>query len=411
MRVARVFPRRTKATPDDDLAFTDVPGLFPPEVDRVEVSVAFSWDLKRAEYLAREWRHIAPTEIGGPAVGTPGGEFDPGRFLRAGYVITSRGCPNRCWFCEVWKREGDVRELEVKEGHNILDDNLLACSREHIEKVFEMLKGQRDPVDFSGGLEAARLEDWHIARFVDLKPKQLFFAYDGPEDREPIIEAGRKLVAAGMRPHCQLRAFVLCGYAKDTHEAAERRMWEVIDAGFMPFAMVYRGKDGKRAPGWSPFQKKWARPAFPRRSTRPRRMAAGTSRSRAPGRRARSAGRATTSSGMSRQRETASGNVGGSIGHTAKGRISAPPPRRVAGGRSDEVNEPIKAPKPHPPTTLGFGVRVGTTLLSVSFARETERDEWLRNFGARHPDAGDIAEPVMLKLTEIKGGDDGEEEG
>ncbi len=32
-RIARVFVRRTRATPDDELAFVGRPGLFPPEVD------------------------------------------------------------------------------------------------------------------------------------------------------------------------------------------------------------------------------------------------------------------------------------------------------------------------------------------------------------------------------------------
>jgi len=33
--IARVFPRRTRATPTDELAFIGEPGLFPPEVDAV----------------------------------------------------------------------------------------------------------------------------------------------------------------------------------------------------------------------------------------------------------------------------------------------------------------------------------------------------------------------------------------
>ncbi|MCL5103035.1 MAG: hypothetical protein M1133_02815 [Armatimonadetes bacterium] len=110
-RIARVFPRRTKATPVDDLAFYDEPGLFPPCVDEVHVSVTFTYDLPRAEHLAKAWERVAPVTIGGPATGMPGGEFTPGAYLKAGYVITSRGCPNRCWFCSVWRREGNTREL------------------------------------------------------------------------------------------------------------------------------------------------------------------------------------------------------------------------------------------------------------------------------------------------------------
>ena len=49
MKIARVFPRRTKATPDDPLAFTGPPpkgGL--PDMEEVHVSVAFTYDMEKA---------------------------------------------------------------------------------------------------------------------------------------------------------------------------------------------------------------------------------------------------------------------------------------------------------------------------------------------------------------------------
>jgi radical SAM superfamily enzyme YgiQ (UPF0313 family) len=112
------------------------------------------------EKLEKAWRNVAPVTVGGPAFDEPGGEFVPGMYLKPGYVITSRGCPNNCWFCQVPKREGGViRELEIKDGNNILDDNLLACSEDHIRKVFDMLKKQKyGRPFFTGGLEAARLK-------------------------------------------------------------------------------------------------------------------------------------------------------------------------------------------------------------------------------------------------------------
>ena len=72
------------------------------------------------------WRPVAPVKIGGVAYGDRGAEFAPGRYIRPGYVFTSRGCPRRCWFCSVWKRVPVPRILPVIDGWNILDDNLLA---------------------------------------------------------------------------------------------------------------------------------------------------------------------------------------------------------------------------------------------------------------------------------------------
>jgi len=230
----------------------------------VDVSVAFTWDLARAEWLARQWERVAPVAIGGPAVGTRGADFVPGMYLAPGYVITSRGCPNRCWFCEVWRRDGDVRELPIRDGRNVLDDNLLACSDEHVRAVFAMLKRQRGQVHFTGGLEAARLQDWHVTALRDLKPQQVFFAYDTPDDLEPLRDAGRRLLASGWtRRGKQLRCYVLIGYPKDTLAAAGERMQETLDAGFMPMAMLWRGRGDERwNPAWRAFQRQWARPAM-----------------------------------------------------------------------------------------------------------------------------------------------------
>lgn len=254
MSIIRVFPRKTKATPLDDLVRFDEPGLFEPEnIQEIHVSVVFTYDLKKAEQLFNAWNKVYPgkVKIGGPAMGDRGENFIPGKYLKKGYVITSRGCPNKCWFCSVWKREGrEIRELPIMEGWNVLDDNLLACSHMHIRSVFQMLFDQKsngNRVEFTGGLEAARLENWHIDLLSQLKPKQMFFAYDTEDDYEPLYMAGKKLREAGFsfRSH-SLRCYVLIGYSGDTFEKAKRRLYKTVEAGFLPMAMLYRNKNGNR---------------------------------------------------------------------------------------------------------------------------------------------------------------------
>lgn len=269
MKVIRVFPRQTRATPCDELAAIDRdPGFF-DEADEVHISVAFSYDLPKAEYLASAWKHVAPVKIGGPATGEHGGDFVPGMYLKGGYVITSRGCPNRCWFCSVWRREGEtVRELPITEGWNILDDNLLACSENHIRSVFAMLAKQKERPQFTGGLEAKRLQPWHVEELLKLKPKQMFFAYDTEDDLEPLQQAGKLLQSAGFKTssHC-MRAYVLCGFPKDTTISADHRMSQTLKAGFMPMAMLYRDAKGETSRDWRIFQREWARPAIIARRT------------------------------------------------------------------------------------------------------------------------------------------------
>jgi len=258
--IARIFPRRTKATPMDDMVFFNEPGLFLDGIIEAHISVTFTWDLPRAEYLLKEWERVMPTKIGGPAVGTAGADFEPGMYLKPGYVITSRGCPNHCWFCSAWKREGDIREFPIREGWNVLDDNLLACSESHIRAVFDMLKRQPEKAQFTGGLEAARLKDWHIDLLVDLKPKQIFYAHDTKDDYEPLVEALGRMTNAGFNRHT-LRVYVLIGFNGDTFEKAERRLLDVTDLGAYPMAMLYRDKSGKTEREWRRFQRLWARPA------------------------------------------------------------------------------------------------------------------------------------------------------
>lgn len=281
MRVMRVFPRRTAATPRDETVRVGCPpGLF-DEADEVRISVTFTWDMPAAERLERQWRHVAPVRVGGPATGARGEEFTPGLYVRDGYVITSRGCPNRCWFCSVWKREGQtVRELPIRDGVNVLDDNLLAASRPHIEAVFAMLARQktaplpagesrrkrrkrRPTIQFTGGLEAARLEWWHAKALHELRPSQVFFAYDTPDDLTPLRRAGEMLREAGFtRAGHRLRAYVLVGAPKDTLEAAERRISETLAAGFLPMAMLYRDRAGAVDPEWRTWARRHARPAI-----------------------------------------------------------------------------------------------------------------------------------------------------
>ena len=273
MNIARVFSRRTNATPDDPLAFTAPP---PKDllkaldsgklsIDEVHVSAAFTYDVEKAEALAGAWSCTGvPVKLGGPAYDVPGEDFVPGRYLKPGFVITSRGCDRSCWFCSVPRREGSLRELPVTNGSNVLDDNLLACSEDHIRKVFAMLKTQPKKPVFTGGLEAARLRPWHVELLREVKAARIYFACDTfPKDYEPLVEAGKLLRGGGITKASHRAAcYVLIGFSGDTMERAERRLRAVWDAGFVPYAMLYRDNSGKVDSEWSSFQRSWLRPAM-----------------------------------------------------------------------------------------------------------------------------------------------------
>jgi hypothetical protein len=261
-KIARVFPIKSVYAPIDEHVFFGPPGLLQlnSDYDEVHVSCVFTWDKRRAEILARVWRRVCSnTKLGGPAYDDPGGEFVPGRYVKHGIVITSRGCCRKCDFCFVPKREGRIRELVVKEGNIIADNNLLACSRGHIEKVFKMLQTQKQ-VRFTGGLDVRLMRDWHIEKLVGLGPKlnYFFIAYDSPKMKDVVEDVIDRCYKAGLsRSH--IACYVLMGFLGDTIEEADKRCEWVFVQGGKPFAMLYRGPDDKGyiKPEWMRLKRMW----------------------------------------------------------------------------------------------------------------------------------------------------------
>jgi hypothetical protein len=125
-----------------------------------------------------------------------------------------------------------------------------------------MLSKQSRQPEFTGGLEATRFLEWHAAGMKAVRAKQLFFAYDTPEDWEPLRCAAALCWQAGFSQQSHaIRSYVLCGWPKDTLDAAENRLRAVLSLGVIPMAMLWRDATGKRNPAWRTFQRIWARPA------------------------------------------------------------------------------------------------------------------------------------------------------
>ena len=256
----RVFPRRTKWTPNDELAFVGDPPLFRPKKQTVAISVVFTWDVQEAIRLRNSWGLFYDiVEIGGPALDDMGGEFISEQFIKNGVTITSRGCPWKCPWCFVPKREREIRELPIKEGYIIQDNNLLACSKKHQEAVFEMLFKQRDPVEFAGGLDGHFLSTWHIDWFKKLKVKQFWFACDHPNSFKR-LEKIRDLMSDF--PEEKKRCYVMIGYDGESIQDAEARLEKVYSLGFLPFSQLYQGEEWvEYSKEWKKLNRKWSRPA------------------------------------------------------------------------------------------------------------------------------------------------------
>ena len=114
MKIARVFPRITKATPTDELAFTSGPPMFGLDVEEVHISVAFTYDMKQDEWLEMQWRALGlPVKMGVPAFNESGSEFIPGRYLKTRVCHNKPRLPKSMHICR-WSKMHGARKRGVQ---------------------------------------------------------------------------------------------------------------------------------------------------------------------------------------------------------------------------------------------------------------------------------------------------------
>jgi len=228
---------------------------------RVNISVVFTWHLPE---IRRYCAALAEKAIvGGPAikmmpdylsdVAEIGGEL-PGVLQRHNALATRTtvGCPNHCSFCGVPEIEGDFRELEDWPDLPIVcDNNLLAASRKHFDRVIDRLKRHKG-IDFNQGLDARLLDRRHAYALSGLVGV-FRLAWDSPAQEAPVLRAVALLTGAGI-PLSRLRCYVLVGY-HDTPEESHYRMNTLVRAGILPNPQRYvplNSLTGSYAgPGWT----------------------------------------------------------------------------------------------------------------------------------------------------------------
>ena len=267
MTLIRVFPRRTSYTPTDSMSFIGDPPLFRPEADEVHVSVTFTWDKPKGEHLAEAWALYYPNvKLGGVAYGMGEGDFVPGKYVKKGVTFTTRGCNNRCKWCLVPCYEGKLKEIaNFYPGWIIADNNLLQASREHIERVFDMLREQSRAAEFSGGIQASLVDDWFADLIKTIRVEQLFLAADTDQALRPLEMALNKLAFLGRN---KLRVYTMIGL--ETKKEARKRMEKVWEMGGMPFAQLYQPSERFIAYDWEwrNLARQWSRPAIMRARNR-----------------------------------------------------------------------------------------------------------------------------------------------
>jgi hypothetical protein len=259
----RVFPRETKWTPKDNLSFVGMPPMLDRPPDQpVRISCTFTWDIFDAERLFNAWsQYYSDVQLGGPAFWDPGDQYEPGMFLKHDVTITSRGCPKNCPWCMVPEREGNIREFEIRPGHIVQDNNLLACSIEHVRAVFKMLRAQNRAIFFNGGLDVDFITDEHVDLLKSIKIGEMWFACDYP-GAERSLEKIRNYFP-DLSPR-KMKCYTMIGFDGESIKTAKKRLETVYHMGFEPFAALYQSPDPRKNrydSAWRKLAKTFSRPA------------------------------------------------------------------------------------------------------------------------------------------------------
>ena len=213
------------------------------------LSIPFTWMLPEAREQAT--KHKGPVFAGGPAVDLMPGymssvaildeppPISPLAMHNPMATFTSRGCVNQCGFCAVPKIEGGLKELSDWPIRPVIcDNNLLACSRKHFDRVIDRLK-TLPAVDFNQGLDARLFKPHHARRIAELQNPKVRFAFDWMGMENHVADSVSLARKHGLK---NLGCYVLIGF-RDTPEDALYRLKKVQEWKIDPNPMRYQPLD------------------------------------------------------------------------------------------------------------------------------------------------------------------------
>jgi hypothetical protein len=229
----------------------------------LNVSIPFTWNLARVKEEILRLEGLYPqVRVGGPAVDLLPGTFAdlpwveeggeaPGALQRVNpkATRTTLGCTRRCGFCGVGEgrlEPGGLRELpDWPDRPTLCDNNLLAASDAHVEKVLTRLIAL-GAADFNQGLDARLLRREHAELMARIKKPMIRLALDRMGVADEWDRAFEVLRSAGIAK-AAIRSYVLVGFDSGPEEAEQRCQW-VKAHGVDPLPMWFHRLD---APEWN----------------------------------------------------------------------------------------------------------------------------------------------------------------
>lgn len=189
---------------------------------------------------------------------------------KTAYGFLTRGCPNKCKWCIVPKKEGvikpymNVEEIAI-DGRNeliLMDNNILASDHgiEQIEKIIKMNEGRKKKikVDFNQGLDARLVTD-EIAKILSRLKwiQQIRFGCDTPKQIEECEKACAMIDKHGYKGEY----FFYCILLDDFDESFSRvNHWKKKGSSrYLPHCQPFRdiGNKSQIIPQWQKDMARW----------------------------------------------------------------------------------------------------------------------------------------------------------
>ena len=163
------------------------------------------------------------------------------------FVFTSRGCPNKCGYCAVWRIEPGQWINPTWKDHidkekpwvMISDNNLSALSDEHLDDVIKFMVDNKKSVVFDNGFDCKHITTNMAKSLGRLKFTRhgMRLAFDRIEEDGIFQDAVKKLRDAGIAKS-HIMAYVLFNF-KDTPQEANYRMRQCVESGIRPYPQQY----------------------------------------------------------------------------------------------------------------------------------------------------------------------------
>ena len=169
--------------------------------------------------------------------------------------FTQRGCRLRCPFCVVPDKEGQPRPVNTihdiwRRGQPknivLLDNDFFGQPRQQWQDRIQEIRHGGFKISFNQGINIRIITDEAASALASIeyrddqfKRRRLYTAWDNIGHERVFFRGLEKLNAAGIPPR-HLMVYMLIGYAADeTMETIFHRYNRLIEAGCLPYPMVY----------------------------------------------------------------------------------------------------------------------------------------------------------------------------